>query len=125
MTQLVLIGASCEAEGHPSECTEPAPGTVEQSSAHGLSINGTQVATVASADMNFLSHAHSYTGDPPSCGDNQSHSLDPDAAADSSSLTVNGSPVYIVGSGVTTDPGSGGNVNITDSGGNTSVTESP
>lgn len=122
---LVLIGASCEATGHPAECTEPAPGTVEQSSSHSLSINGTQVATLASADIQFSSHSHSYTGDPPSCGDNQSHTLDPETAAASSSLTVNGSPIYIVGDGVTTDPGSGGDVNIVDSGGNSTVTESP
>lgn len=124
MTELVLIGANCEANGHPTECTEPAPGSVQQSSSHGVTVNGTQVATIASADMNFSSHAHDHTTEE-GCHDNQSHSLDPDAGADSSSVTVNGSPVYIVGDGVTTDPGSGGTVDIVDSGGNNTITETP
>lgn len=124
MSELVLIGASCEALGHPAECTEPAPGTVEQSSSHSLSINGTQVATIASADMSFLSHAHDHST-LEGCHDNQSHTLDPATSAASSSLTVNGSPIYVVADGVTTDPGSGGNVNIVDSGGNNTVSETP
>lgn len=122
MTELVVIGASCEAKGHPTECTEPAPGTVESSSSHSLSINGTQVATIASADMNFPSHAHDHSATQ-GCHDSQSHSLDADTSAASSSLTVNGSPIYVKDTAVATDPSSGGDIDIVDSGGNTSVTE--
>lgn len=123
MTKLVVVGASCEAEGHPSECTEPATGTVEKTSSHSLSINGTQVATVDSADMVFPSHAHNYSEEQ-GCHDKQSHELGADSDAVSSSLTVNGSPIYLVGDGVATDPGSSGNVNIVDSGNNNTVEES-
>lgn len=121
MTELVLIGAGLEANGHPTECQEPAPGSVVQSSAHSVTINGTQVATEASADMDFPSHAHDHST-LEGCHQNESHTLDPTTT--SSSVTVNGSPVYITGS-IGTDPTTGGSIDTTNSGGNTSVTESP
>lgn len=117
-----LIGASCEALDHPTECTEPAPGTVEKTASHSVTVNGTQIATIDTADMNFPSHAHDYTSSE-GCHQDESHSLDPNTG--STSVTVNGSPLYVVDDAVTTDPTSGGDVNIVNAGNNTSVEESP
>lgn len=116
---------SCEALNHPTECTEPAPGQIQQTAAHGVTItnesgDSQQIATIASADMHFDSHAHDYSS-LQGCHDNQSHDIDPDNG--SSSITINGSPVYLVKDGVTTDPGSGGDVNITQAGINNSVNQ--
>lgn len=122
MSELVLIGANCEAFGHPSECTEPAPGTVDLVDTTTISVNGTTIACEENADMHFDSHAHDHSSTE-GCHDNQSHDLDPESAKLSSSLTYNGSPLYVKDTSVTTDPGSGGNVDIVDTGGNTSVTE--
>lgn len=107
--------SSCEAEGHPTECTAVVSGQIQQDSTHGVTVTDgagdtRQVATKASSALHFDSHAHTYDGT--SCVDEQSHDLDPDAAELHSSVTINGSPLYISGTGVTTDPGSGGNVNI-------------
>lgn len=126
MTEFVLIGASCEAEGHPTSCEEPASGSVSSSSNQSVSINGTEVATVDTADLSFGSHAHAYESpgpeQPPECTDFFSHTLDPYTA--SSSVTINGSPLYLKGDNVATDPGTGGSINITTTGSNSSVTES-
>lgn len=126
MTKLVTFDAPSEAEGHPSECTEVVSGTVESDAPSSVTIttaDGTTkgVATVSNASIHFDSHSHDYDG---SCHNDQTHDLDPDSTEDSSSLTINGSPIYIVGDGVTTDPGSGGNVNITGPGNNNTVSES-
>jgi hypothetical protein len=107
MTRVSLIGDPCEATGHPPQCTEPAPGTVEGVGSI-LSVNGTSVYSADSADMVFGSHAHSYSTDK-GCFDVQSHSLDPDQ---SHILSVNGTTVQAVGDS-TTDPGSGGTASIT------------
>lgn len=122
MTELALIGATCEAYGHPTECQEPAPGSVVSTTSHNVTVNGVQVATDASADMNFPTHSHDYTV-LDGCHQNSSHTLDP--AVESSSITINGSPVYITADAVATDPVTGGDINIADSGGNSSVTETP
>lgn len=127
MTKLVRIGADCEAFGHPSECSEPAPGTVERTSDHSVTItNGggdtKNIATVASADMKFPSHGHS-TDDDDNCTDFSSHTLDPSTT--SSSVKINGSPVYIKKDSVASDPISGGQIDIINAGGNNSVDESP
>jgi hypothetical protein len=45
------------------------------------------------------------------CHVNQSHTLDPDTGEPS--ITINSSPIYLVEDSVTTDPGSGGDVDIT------------
>lgn len=115
MTKPALIDADCDAYGHPTNCTEPAPGTIVQDSSHNVTVtvSGTtkELATIASATMDFPSHAHDYTTDD-GCHQNESHALDPDASEDSPSLTINGSPVYLVGTGVTTDPTTGGSVDI-------------
>lgn len=123
MTSIVLVGANCEATGHPTECTEPAPGAVTSTSSSSLSINGTDIYSEDTADMHFDSHAHSYIdtnadGIPDTCSDMQSHDLDPDQ---SHSITLNSTPIYLVGDS-TTDPGSGGTATILDSGGNSTVT---
>lgn len=120
MSNFVLIGASCEAFGHPTECTEPVDGTVDSTSSTSVSINGADVATVATADLSFDEHSHDYS-DLEGCHDNQSHTLDPETV--STSVTINGSPLYIEESGVASDPITGGNINITSSGSNNSVIE--
>lgn len=121
MSNFVLIGAGAEAFGHPSSCTEPASGSVVSSSNQSVSINGTAVATTATADLSFASHSHDYST-LEGCHQNSSHTLDPETV--SSSVTINGNPLYIAEDSVVSDPISGGNINIIDAGGNTSVAES-
>lgn len=134
MTLLVTLGASSEAFGHPTSCTEPAPGSVGSSGSGATSVtvndaSGAEqpLATTANASLQFSSHAHSYedTNDDgeKECTNNASHDFDPSTV--SSSISINGSPVYIAGSGVGTDPVSGGDVDITDAGVNQSLTETP
>jgi hypothetical protein len=92
-----------------------------------VTVNGTGVATIATATMSFESHAHDYRdvdgGDDAECTDYQSHAIDPDAPgyAASGSVSVNGSPVYLHRDFVTIDPGSDGFVDIDTTGGNSSV----
>lgn len=124
-SEYALIGSSAEAGGHPSDCTETVSGTVQSTSSTSVSVNGTEVASTATADIHFDTHSHEYSGDPPSCKDDQSHDIDPDDPGPglSDSVTINGNPVYLKADAVTTDPGSGGDVNITGNGGNSSLTE--
>lgn len=127
---LVTVGATCEAEGHPSECTPVVSGTVQETAVASLTINNANgtasaVATTETADLHFDSHSHDYDG---TCHQDESHDVDPSVT--SSSLTLNkadgtNSPLYIVGDAVGTDPTSGGDINITDAGDNNSVSESP
>lgn len=128
MVDVVLVGASCEANGHPVSCQEPVPGSVDSTSNCIVSVNGTDVATIDTADMNFGSHAHDYTDidddDVAECTNYQSHTLDPDSSEASQILSINGSQAYLPGSGVTTDPGSGGSVDITSDGSNDILAES-
>lgn len=125
MTEVCIIGADAEAFGHPSECTEPAPGTVERDSSHNITVSAggitREVATIATASINFPSHAHSYDSVNDSCEDMQSHSLDPDTGEPS--ITINGSPIYLVEDSVTTDPGSDGSVDITSNPVTTNITK--
>lgn len=111
MTQLALIDASCEASGHPTECEEPATGQISQTNSHNVTVTvgGTskEIATVSDSSLSFSSHAHTY--DDESCIDNESHEI---TGTSSSNITINGSPVYLVESGVATDPTSGGDVDI-------------
>ena len=107
---------SCEAEGHPSECTPIVSGNIAQQTAHGLTEDDTtgsvrQIATIDSANLHFDSHSHDYD-DIDGCHDDQSHDIDPDSDKTLSSITINGSPLYLRKDAVTTDPISGGNVNI-------------
>lgn len=127
-TKFATFGAAAEAEGHPSECTAVVSGSVQSDSPSSVTVTTSGgvtkgIATKSNASIHFDSHSHDYT-DTEGCHEDSSHDLDPDSSKDSSSVTINGSPVYIVGDGVTTDPGSGGNVNTTGAGDNNSVKES-
>jgi hypothetical protein len=112
MSEQCVIGASVEAFGHPSECQEPASGEVVSTASHGISVtvNGTsrEVATIASADISLPSHAHDYSSED-GCHQNESHTLDPSGEA---SITINGSPIYLVENNAATDPTSGGAIDI-------------
>lgn len=121
MSNFVLVGSDCEAFGHPSECVEPVSGTIESEAPQSVSVNGNPIATVDTATISFDSHSHDYS-DADGCHNNSSHNIDPETV--STSITINGSAVYIVEDGVATDPITGGNINITTSGNNNSVTES-
>lgn len=121
MTKYALIDASCDAFGHPTECQEPAPGTVQKDSSHDITVTvdgqTKEIGTIATATMHFNSHAHDY--DPENgCHDYHSHDIDPDGDP---SITINGSPVYEVADDVTTDPVSGGSVDIVSNPFNTEI----
>lgn len=127
MTDIVTVTADCEANGHPSECTEPAPGTVDSTSSHAVTITNAsgetqEIATEDSADMNFTSHSHDYDSTN-GCHDSQSHTLDPNSAGLSSSLTINASPMYLQNTDVASDPGTGGSIDIINGGVNASMSE--
>lgn len=113
--KLVIVGANVEATGHPSACTEPAPGTVESTAAPTVTINGTQVYSKSRGDMVLPSHAH--TNIPP-CSSFSAHEIDPD---NSHAVTVNGKSVF-ERTDTGTDPDSGGTVSFTGTGGNSSIT---
>jgi uncharacterized Zn-binding protein involved in type VI secretion len=107
-----LVGSPCLAEGHPSSCTEPAPGTIENTDNNSpLTVDGSVIADHGDK-MFFPSHAHKYSdidGDgSKECHDMQSHELVPDQ---NPPWTVNGRPLMQVGND-TTDPGSGGRAYI-------------
>lgn len=123
-SQWALIGSNADAFGHPTECEEPADGSVSSETSTSVTVNGSEIATINTATLSFPSHSHDYS-DIDGCHQNQSHSLDPDDPGPgiSTSVTVNGSPVYLTADNVATDPTSGGNIDITNSGGNNSVTE--
>lgn len=114
---VALLGAPCEADGHPPECTEPATGTVESTDEALLSVEGTDVASHDTAVQQFPSHAHDHDPDD-GCIALQSHDLTPDQEH---LLTINGASVMLVKDS-TTDPGSGGTAEITDDGGNEILT---
>lgn len=122
MSEQCVISASVEAYGHPVECQEPASGEVVSTGSHGISVttggNTHEVATVASADISIPSHAHDYSSTE-GCHDMQSHTLDQDGEP---SITINGSPVYIVSDDVATDPTTGGSVDITNNPEQTGIT---
>lgn len=126
MTLFTTIDADCEAFGHPTECTEPATGTVVKTSDHSLTVTNAaqvtkQVATIDSADINFPSHSHDYDT-MNGCHDDQSHTLDPDNPSEvAENITLNGSPLYLSNDGVATDPVTGGDVDIIDASNNNSV----
>ena len=117
MTQLALIGAPVEAFGHPGECLEPASGSVTGGGT--VKVNGTPIGSTGTAELDVPSHAHDYDADEDECLEFFGHGFQPDTLAESVSL--NGSPLYLTGSSIGTDPGSGGAVDITSSGGNSSV----
>lgn len=107
MTFYALVGDSCEADGHPTECTEPAPGTIEDTdNSQPLTLDGTAVADHGDR-MHFDSHSHDYSTDL-GCHDVQSHDLVPDQM---NPWTVDGRSLMAVGDS-TTDPESGGTAEI-------------
>lgn len=128
MSELAVIDAAVDAFGHPSSCSEPVGGSVESTASHGVTVTvggiTRELATIASADISLPSHAHEYTdvdGDgAKECTSFQSHTIDPSTA--SSSLTINGSPVYVVADGVATDPTTNGSIDITNNPLDTNVT---
>jgi len=102
-TAYALIGSPCKANGHPSACTEPATGTIQNSDSNSpLTVDGTVVADHGD-DMHYPSHGHD-TDDEDNCIDFQTHDLTPDQ---SPPWTIDGRPLILVGND-TTDPGSGG-----------------
>lgn len=123
MLTIAVHGAACEADGHPTECSEPATGSVEDADdATNVTVNGVPLADHGDV-MNFPSHAHAYEdtdgdGVKDSCTQLSSHDLTPD---NTPALTVDGQPVMRVGD-ATTDPGSGGVAQIVDSGGSSAIT---
>jgi hypothetical protein len=107
---------SCEATGHPSECTEPVPGQIQKASESSLTVTNSsgetqQVATVETAVMHFDSHAHSYNSTDDVCEDTATHDVKADSSA-FKSITLNGSAIYLVEDDVATDPKSGGPINV-------------
>lgn len=116
MVKLALVGAPIEATGHPGACGSTVSGTVSGSSS--ISVNGTDIAIGSDCSLSFGSHGHS-TDEDGNCTNKYSHEIEQSAV--SSTLSVDGKPVWVSESGVATDPGSGGNVNYVSSGGNTSV----
>lgn len=118
MPELALVGAACLADGHPTECTEPAPGSIQGSTP--VTIDGTSIADQGADRMHYDPHAHDYAPEP-GCHDVFGHDLTPDQ---SPPITVDGQPVMRE-TDDTTDPGSGGRAWIDDSGGNTAVTHTP
>lgn len=113
--------SSCEAEGHPSECAPTFDGEIQYDGTHSVSVNDSngdvrRVSTKDSATMHFDSHGHGTDSDD-NCDDYQTHDLDPDNSELIQTLHIvtpdENSLFYKVGDGVTTDPGSDGDVNIT------------
>lgn len=102
---------SAEATGHPTECEEPALGSIQttQTSVTITDTNGTTraIATTA-ATVDFTEHAHDYNS-LEGCHNQQSHGIDPTT---SDSLSVNGNAVLREGTVVGTDPVTGGNVTV-------------
>lgn len=102
-TKYALVGDPCLADGHPTQCEEPADGTIEDAdSKQPLTLDGTPVADHGD-DMAYPTHAHAYSSSK-GCYDDQSHALTPDQTPP---WEVDGRPLIQVGDS-TTDPGSGG-----------------
>lgn len=118
MTPFALVGSSLEAFGHPSQCHNPVSGSVQGNST--VMIDGTDIAAQNKSSMEFSSHAHNYDSED-GCISFSSHSIQPDSSGLVDSVTIDGELIYLDGSGVATDPGSGGSINVVDNGGNSSV----
>ena len=113
----VTHGSACEADGHPGECQAVVSGSTQDADGDtSVTINGVPVTDHADS-MHFPSHAHSFSGEPPTCGGYYSHDLTPDQNPD---ITINGEPIVRVGDS-TSDPG-GGTAEVKGSGANDAVT---
>jgi len=114
---LALVGAACEATGHPSACTEPAPGSIQDADGTApITVDGTPLADHGDR-LQFPSHGHD-VDEEGNCIAYQTHELVPDQTPP---ITVDGRPVMRVGDS-TTDPGSGGTASIVGAGGNNVLT---
>lgn len=128
---------SVEATGHPNDCTEPVPGTVQGSEPHSVTVKNAAgdekpIATYNNATLHFDSHSHDYSADD-GCHDNSSHDLTDDAGDFnksnwSTSVSINpasgsDSPVLVKNDDVATDPKTGSPVNVTGTGINNSVSD--
>jgi len=112
----VLLGDPVDAFGHPDQCSEPAPGTVQADpDPVPIRINGTHLATRATTVCHFDPHAHSIINGV--CADDQSHDVTTDQQHP---ITVNGSSI-VLDEDTTTDPGSDGTVSFPASAGTTVV----
>jgi len=112
---VALITSKCEATGHPSDCSEPAPGEVKNNSgSHNVTVKTSDgvfmVATKSVAAMEFSSHAHDYSAIE-GCHEKESHSLDPKDGK-LLNITISGSKVYPVDTDVQKDPKTGEKINI-------------
>lgn len=129
---------SVEATGHPSDCTEPVPGSVQGSEPHSVTVNNAAgdekpLATYDNATLHFDSHSHDYTA-AEGCHENASHDLTKasgqlNKSKWSSSVSISpagasATPVLSAQDGVGTDPKTGSNVNAKAGGINSSVSES-
>jgi len=119
---------SCEAYDHPSECSEPAPGSVSQYQSETNSVTVTnangdssRLACEADANLKFPSHAHDHDAIN-GCHEKNDHTLIPDKT--STSVTINGSPVFVGDTSIATDPGSGGKIDAPSDDVNSSVVQS-
>lgn len=118
MPQYALDGSPTEAFGHPGACTEPAPGSVNASGT--VRYNGTPIANTTTSTIEVPSHGHD-TDPKGNCIDYQSHSIVPTKVSET--VKYDGGGFFLVTTAVATDPGSGGNVDITGPNGNTTVSE--
>lgn len=119
MNYIALVGALLNAFDHPPECTEPAPGEVEGNSS--VSLDGVPVAALNLASMEFPPHPHEYDSENDNCISISSHSIQPDPRGYASSVTIDNKNIYLDDTNVSTDPGSGGPVDVVNNGGNSSV----
>ena len=119
-----LKGQSCEATGHPDDCTEPMPGSIQGPNRSVTVVNASgeeQPIATESSTLHFDSHSHDYS-EAEGCHDDQSHDLTgSDLSNLSSSININGEPVILVKDNVATDPGTGAPVNVVSGGISTSL----
>lgn len=120
-----LDGQSCEATGHPTDCTEPVPGSIQGPSRSVTVINANgdeQPIATETSTLHFDSHSHEYSDNDDDgtkeCHNDQSHDITP---VSSSSLNINGEAVLLVSDNVATDPVTGAPVNIVSTGISTSL----
>lgn len=114
---IALLGALCEADGHPSQCPGVVEGElVDTDTDTSVTVNGTPVATRGDR-MEFPPHEHALDANG-NCTDTQSHLLQTDQVRP---ITVNGQTVVVIEDS-TTDPGSGGLAEVVETGGNQTVT---
>lgn len=113
-----LVGADLLAYGHPGPCGDPASGVVAGSSS--ISINGVDIAAKDESSMNFASHGHD-VDDEGNCISFSSHNVQPDSSGLSGTVRIDGGPVYLAVSNAGTDPGTGGNIDYSNTGGNETV----